>query len=333
MKLAVVILLVLGVLAAGSAAVLVGALRGNGGPAEAPPEVEVLVAATSLPAASVLASSHVTEGSAPKQDLPEGYLTSPVQAIGKILAVPLVEGQILATSCFVSDGSGAQLAATLREGMRAFTVTVPGRAVSGGLLYPGCVVDVLAAFDLRSSERGEAISTTLLRGIQVLAVEDTTVVTKATSEKGRGDDSYRTSGMNLSVTLMVDSKQAEALQLVTQHGKISLAMRNPLDKKPVPTDATVLSQGRLAHMGSALDPVALAAQLEGVMLGDPNDVSSLRQKLDSSQDEGEASGRAVQTPTEAMGQLDQSPAQKRSSWLVTVIRGREVKDKELDVEE
>ena len=42
--------------------------------------------------------------------------------------------------------------------------------------------------------------------------------------------------------------------MATNNGNISLAVRNPLDKKLVDTEATVLSQGRLASLASVLTP-------------------------------------------------------------------------------
>ena len=65
---------------------------------------------------------------------------------------------------------------------------------------------------------------------------------------------------------MVDTRQAEALQLAMDNGKISLAMRNPLDQKTIDTEGMVLNQGRLGKfgelLGSSVD-VAPAADSNG----------------------------------------------------------------------
>jgi hypothetical protein len=50
----------------------------------------------------------------------------------------------------------------------------------------------------------------------------------------------------------VDSRQAEALQLATVHGTVSLAMRNPNDKIDADRDATLLSGGQLASLAEYL---------------------------------------------------------------------------------
>ena len=72
------------------------------------------------------------------------------------------------------------MAAAIPHGMRAISIMFPNHAITGGLLYPGSIVDILASFRLPSKDRvrGKAISTTLLQGIQVLAVENISILMK-----------------------------------------------------------------------------------------------------------------------------------------------------------
>ena len=108
--------------------------------------------------------------------------------------------------------------------MRAVSLTLSSKAIPDELLlYPGCVVDVLVSFKLSTSDRnmGTAISTTMLREVQVLAIEGDSVVTKQGVEEEAAAKVKRATNQ-LTVTLMVDSKQAEALQLATDNGSISL---------------------------------------------------------------------------------------------------------------
>lgn len=328
MKWAVTILIILGLLAALSAAILVGTLRADSSAAAgrgSSADVKVVLASKALPAMSVVSSSYVTEGTALRNELPQGYLTSTVQAVGKILAVPVVEGQVLTESCFVTEGTGAQLAAAIPPGMRAVSVMLSSRAVSGGLLYPGCVVDVLASFKLPSQDRdrGQAISTTLLHGIQVLAVEDATVVSsKEDDDKKKGVfGQSRTGNGNVTVALMVDPRQAEALQLAKDYGSISLSMRNPLDRYPVDIDATVLSEGRLAKLGSVLTPSVLATALVDDLPQGP-ETDNLRISTETKTREEKGIRAFFGTDKD----LERSPR-----WGVTVIRGRDVLEQELDV--
>jgi len=326
MKLTVLALVLMGLVAAVCVAILVNASQSQSfAGVSTSSETEVVVATDYLPAMSVVTSSYVTKSMASKKEVPQGYLTSPVQAVGKILAVPIVEGQVLTESCFVTEGTGAQLAAAIPEGMRAVTITLSGQSVTGGLLYPGCVVDVLASFRLSSMQRekGEALSTTLLHGIQVLAVAGDSVVSKKEKETSPLGKPKNPSG-RVTVTLMVDSRQAEALQLAVDYGQVSLAIRNPLDKSPVDIDATVLSQGRLARLGSELTPAVLAATETNHLLKQPFDANSPAEQTEGQDTEGPPK----LTPTEVKSY--EALSAEKPSWLVTVIRGSEVKQQEIE---
>ena len=313
MKWPIIVLLLLGVVAAVCAAILIGTLRSGASPEkDLSEETDVILATRSLPAMSVVISQHVKKDTAPRDKLPAGYLTRPVQAIGRVLAVPVVEGQVLTASCFVTEGTAAQLAAALPYGMRAVSLVISSNSFAEGLLYPGCVVDVLASFRLQSARgqaKGEALSTTLLRGIEVLAVEDVSVVSKQSKE---GESSSSVGGRNRSdrvrITLMVDSKQAEALQLAMTQGSISLAMRNPLDKKTVAIGTTVLSHDQLAKLGSLLRPTVFTAD-EGIA---------------DTVGEEQAGGETDLLKAGAEG--EKAAPTMSPQWEVTVIRGSEVRD-------
>ena len=106
---------------------------------------------------------------------PPGAITNPVQVVGKVLLVGVIKGQPFTAESFASKESAASLAAAVRSGMPAVGVSLSDYEAISGLLYPGSVVDVLFSFK-GSQEGGETISTTLLKGVQVLAVEDRTIV-------------------------------------------------------------------------------------------------------------------------------------------------------------
>lgn len=256
---------------------------------------------------SVITADALEAGSIKTKEAPQGHFTSPVQVVGKILAKPMVKGQILTRSNIISEGSGAQLAAALPPGMRAISLNMSGQSISGGLLYPGCVVDVLASFKLtglasRNNSKGEAISTTLLHGIQVLAVAGESVISKADTgdEAEKVKSKTRSTTQNMTVTLLVDPRQAEALQLAALNGTISLAMRNPLDDEPVDNDATVLNRGKLSKLGALLgSTVDKQGPVEG--------------------------GKKTDQPDSFSSWSDPEP----KSWEVTVIRGSQVAAEEM----
>ena len=235
MKWSLVGLVLAGVVAAISSAVLVAFWRAGGRQAQPPPPVppvQVVLAAKDMPAVSVVDADSIVLATVPKDRVPENYLSDPVQVVGKVLCTRMVKSQVFTKACFAAPGSGAQLASSLPKGMRAVSILLPEDAGLEGLLYPGSVVDVLVSF--RDSKGGGSsqgpLSTTLLQGIQVLAVEDRTTVSGPDA-----DDPARhvlRSGGRPMVTLMMEPDQAKAFRLAVEHGTVSLALRNPLDASP-----------------------------------------------------------------------------------------------------
>jgi pilus assembly protein CpaB len=337
MKWGIVLLLLLGVVAAACAAVLVNTLKADtAGPVgeDSSAGIEVAKAKKPLPAMTVITLEHLVKETAPRHELPEGQVSRPAQVVGRVLSVPVVEGQILTDSCFVTEGTGAILAAALPHGMRAVSVNLSSRSIPDKLLlYPGCVVDVLVSFRLTSAERskGQAISTTLLRGIQVLAVQGDSVVSQDVEETAGKLKQHTTTRGLVTVTLMVDPKQAEALQLAADNGTISLAIRNPLDKTQADIEGTVLSQGRLANLGSILTSAVLAT-------GRKEQASPAEQPLtteNSTETKQAQEGTPPDTDVVVQEPEPEEEYQKPASphWDVTVIRGRETKLEELAVKE
>ena len=269
MKWSIAGLMLLGVGAAVCASVMVASLR-VGTPAVASShvdleDVQIMVAAGALPAMSVVDARSVMIKNVPANETPDNFMRRPTDVIGKLLAVPMVEGQVFTTGHFVDDKSGARLASALAHGMRAVSVSLsPEKA---GMLYPGCVVDVLVSLN-RPSPDGtsirEAISMTLLQGIEVLAIDEASVMSEASVPEPTETETTgatRRGRRDRLVTLMVNSNQAKALQLAAQYGSVSLALRNPLDASPVETESTMLSD--LADEYSRIVAVLAPPQAEG----------------------------------------------------------------------
>lgn len=193
--------------------------------------VAVAVAKRSLPATTVVTVDDFVKHTVSRAELSKRQVSNPGRVVGRVLAVPVVEGQILNESHFLPDRTGVQLAAALPDGMRAFTISLSGSTIPDRfLLYPGCVVDVLSSSKLEIPDaREESVCTTILQGIQVLAVHSRSLVLNPQAEEDdEATPTYVTDA--LKVTLLVDRRQAEILQSAIDNGNISLAIRNPLDK-------------------------------------------------------------------------------------------------------
>ena len=331
MKWSVVGLMLLGMFAAGSAAILTTSLRINRpGAVEAiavpDPEVELILAAKSLPAMSVVNAQAIRTAMVPAEQAPPGHLRSAVNVVGKLLAVPVVEGQVFTEACFATEASGAHLASALANGMRAFSVSLTRS--EAGLLYAGCVVDVLVSITKPSADggpRGEAMSMTLLQGVEVLAIDDQTVVSKRDEDAppGAPPGAPRAARDRLMVTLMVDSTQAKALQLAVKYGTISLALRNPLDAHTVEIDTTLLSE--LSDEYSRLLAALAPSRLAEAQIADSTAPSSPGSA-------GPSSGASAEAPPRSLSekQAAEPAAMTRATlrdriWRVIVNQNDEVK--------
>jgi pilus assembly protein CpaB len=234
-----------GIVAALCAAVLVFVVRSEAGKSNKPavsPDVTYVVAAKALPAMTRLESDALVTRTVSAKQAPEGYISNPAQVLGKVLVIPLVEGQALSQSCFSPNGSGPQLAANIPSGMRAVTLSLAGDSSLKGLLYPGSRVDVVAAFEVVPPSASKVdrfdVSSVVVQNVEVLAIEEKTVF--STSEAptsggglfggGAATPVQRQEHQLLLVTLLVDPAQSRALRLAMgRNGTVSLSMRNPMD--------------------------------------------------------------------------------------------------------
>jgi pilus assembly protein CpaB len=249
MKWSIVGLLLLGVIAAAAAAFLVAGIlssRAAEASSAAVPEpeariaeAEVLVAARDLKPMTLLGAGDLEVQRIARSLRPPASYSSPLQIIGKLLIVPVMEGQVLTDALFADEGSGHHLAAAIGHGKRAVSVNLSDTMGLEGLLYPGCSVDVVASMYL-PSDGGlgkQPVAMTLLEAVTVLAVGERTIVAseRPANAAGRPGSSGRPS-----VTLLVTPEQAEALKLATGEGSVSLVMRNPTENGSQARDATRL---------------------------------------------------------------------------------------------
>lgn len=231
MRWAIILLILLGVLAATSAALLVASYGGS--QRREPVNVEILIATKALPAQTVLDDKMVILKTVTKKEAPAKYYTNAVQVVGKMLIVPVAEGQVLTAECFGDRENAAKFAAAISEGMVAVAITPKDFASLEGLLYPGCLVDVI--FTLRAGTGQDSQSITLLQSVSVLAIGQYSVV----SPKHEAESLAAQPTENKKVTLQLTPLQAKALQLAQENGTISLALRSP--NSPVTADGGAIS--------------------------------------------------------------------------------------------
>src|ERR1041385_8742762 len=150
MRLAVLGLIFLGIVAAACAALLMASWTSGSASSksvEVPP-IDILIAAKALPPLTIVESDFVTKKQVLKKEAPPKYFTNAVQVVGKMLITPVAEGQALTPECFGEKDSGAKFAATIPEGMVAVSIPLKSNSSLEGLLYPGCLVDVMVTLSL-----------------------------------------------------------------------------------------------------------------------------------------------------------------------------------------
>jgi Flp pilus assembly protein CpaB len=175
------------------------------------PRHTVVVAARDLELGATVTTHDVRTETRYARDIPRSAVTEPGDAVGRVVAVPVVRDAMVFTK---------QLAAAHRTGLDA-VVPVGDRAVhvvpKDGFRPPrGAIVDVLAAFDptvVRIQGAGDA-AVIVAGGARVLEVDDS-------SPDGSGKSA--TAG----VTLLVTDTEARVVAFAASTADISLAIAPP----------------------------------------------------------------------------------------------------------
>jgi pilus assembly protein CpaB len=263
MKMTIVLLVVLGLVAAVCAMVLVEFIPNLINKTDTR-EISVLKATRSIAANTDLTEDDLELSTI---DLSEeagyyasesAYLTDMINAVGKTVSSDIVAGQPVTKDKIITDPDRATILKALKDGMRAYAVRLSGDQIIGGLLEPGSFVDVLVAFTTRGGSgntKGEAVSRTFLEKIKVIAIKGELAARSDQNLKGNTSGGVtRSSESGWTVTLLVDTVQAEALQLATEQGRISLTLRNPTDNIKVNSRGTVLDTSKVGDSSMFFDP-------------------------------------------------------------------------------
>lgn len=144
---------------------------------------------------------------------------------GSVVREPISAGEPITSRKIVRAGDSGYMAAYLEPGMRAMAIRVTVETAAGGFILPGDRVDVLLTRETNLSnmgaqegDRSKFSSSTVMRNIKVLAIDQTTRA---------GDDEQAVVGAT--ATLEVGPLDAEALALAKSEGELSLVLRSYAD--------------------------------------------------------------------------------------------------------
>lgn len=199
-----------------------------------PTPVPVVVATRDLLAGEVIGPEDVLVRAVPAEARHPQALSSPEEAVGKVVRVPLLGGEPVLRGKLAETPLPAGAAARIPTGKRALGVRVDEVVAAGGILRPGDRVDVVAVFDKQTYGKDAAVL--LLQNTVVLAVGGETEVSLA----GKGEVTPPLEKKEVSpakgvafprtVTLLLTPEEAERVALAEKVGTLRLLVRAPGDQ-------------------------------------------------------------------------------------------------------
>ena len=179
---------------------------------------------------------------------PEKSFRDPKDVLDRTVLGSVAKGEAVLGTLLADDGAGTGVAALIEKGYRAMTVEVSEITGVAGLLVPGAHVDVIAV--VRDERTPVPMARTVLQNIKVTAVG------RALAAPTPGPDGQVPPPAN-NVTLMVTTRQAQILQLVSQAGRPWLVLRNGRDDEAVTSEGVTLAdiRGGDREQGAAAQPI------------------------------------------------------------------------------
>jgi pilus assembly protein CpaB len=207
---------------------------------------KVVAAVADMGAGTRLKAADIKLIDLPERNLPRAALLDAKLALGRALLYPVSANEPL-TAAKLSSATGADgLPATIEPGMRAVSIPVTDASMAAGLIQPRSRVDVLFT---RAGSMAEALTTVVLEDVMVLSIGRNTEITQTPAQQSSGSSQpsvTQSVTQTRAVTLVVTPEDARKLELARNQGKLSLALRNPLDRSRV--------ANREAVTAEALDP-------------------------------------------------------------------------------
>lgn len=223
-----------------------GSVRGTGEKARPVVEskkVDVLVAARAIPKGARLDATMVRLKPYDPETAPLDALRDAAAVEGRVTAREISQDDPITPDKLLPKGvAGGGLDASVEPGKRALTIRGTKVMGSGGLVTPGCRVDVLSTYT-QPGKSDEKVTKVILENILVLTTgtEMETRIGKDGREELANTDFF---------TLMVTPVEAERLALASDLGSMHLALRKPGD------DDMVATAG--ADVAKSLEAYALA---------------------------------------------------------------------------
>lgn len=194
--------------------------------------VSIVAAARDMPAGTRLQKGDVKRIRVLEADAPRTAVADEKQVLDRPLLFPVTANEPITPTKIAGTTGVEGVPASIEIGKRAIAVTINDTTGVAGLIQPRAHVDVLFT---RSGSMADAVTSTILEDVVVLAIGRVTETTNSTTPTAA---TATTTTANRAATLLVTPEQARVLELAKKQGTVSLVLRNPLDTTTAPPGAT-----------------------------------------------------------------------------------------------
>ena len=278
----VIIGIVLAIAAGGAAFFLISQAQQQAGQGSLQ-KVAVVVATRVIPARKPIEADDVTVREIPLDPTnAQGIVSTPDKVIGRVLAVAVLQDQMVTTNLMASEVSGGQFSilgpdetvGPDSEAWRAVAMSVPDDRAVGGLVLPGMTVDVFLSAsvnvpqDILDEGKYYADKSTKItyQNMEILAKAGSFYIVKATLAVAEEITHLQATGnANFSFALRPDrdvrfadaSKLGETTNLIIERYGLPIPVNYPQGNGPIPTPVATPSPSTPA--GPSASPSASAA--------------------------------------------------------------------------
>lgn len=197
-------------------------------------QVRVVVANHDMPLGSLLRQSDLKLIPFPERAAPKAVLYDTKDAVNRVLLTPISLNEPVTATKLSGTTTVEGMASVIDPGLRAVSVQITDASGVAGLVQPNSRVDVLFT---RPGNMAEATTSTILENIKVLSIGKQIPTGQAVDPRAPKSPV---------VTLVLTPADAQKLELAKNQGKVSLALRNPLDRTAAASGAPITAE--------ALDP-------------------------------------------------------------------------------
>jgi len=181
---------------------------------------KIVVAARDVDPGTVLGDGSVQVIAWPSGSVPTGAIKDLKKTQGRVASTQIFTGEPILEGKLARDGATGGLASVLTEGKRAISIQANEIVGVAGYIRPGSRVDIMVN---THDGKEQTLSKIVLENILVLA----------TAQDDKRDQTKPK--VVSTVTLEVDPRQAEMIDLARSIGTLSMALRNSLDTATVKT--------------------------------------------------------------------------------------------------